>query len=378
MKTYIVKDLLSHNVLNEISDCCWWNVSFYFSPFWKSVNIFSVSGVHEACMIKQGKPLCHVFVNKHHHEYNQSDKYEVLAPVDGIYYHMYKSTIRGANNDAVFYQFDTYKEFADYCVDNFFSYQIKEDEFDDSKQIIWKQGAYLFSKGWNKGYVSFDVEGNATGIFFKFSWDTKWRKRNEINVGDTFTILFDNKDKLSYVVKTKPKRASATSKNFQLMFPLTENALELLASEHIVAWKMEYSTGDEPDVSSENNEFDAAIFCSYIQKNLELFAQCGYHPEEKDIEKIQPADSKCFVYLMLDEANGYFKIGISNHPEYREHTLQSEKPSIRLLKAKEFPTRVIAEAIETALHKAYGAKRLRGEWFNLDAKEVEDVITTLS
>ena len=85
----------------------------------------------------------------------------------------------------------------------------------------------------------------------------------------------------------------------------------------------------------------------------------------------------CFVYLMVDTINGYHKIGISNHPEYREHTLQSEKPSIELLCAKEFPSRLIAEAIESALHKAYDSKRLRGEWFNLSPKDIQDIKDTL-
>ena len=84
------------------------------------------------------------------------------------------------------------------------------------------------------------------------------------------------------------------------------------------------------------------------------------------------------MYLMLDEANGYYKIGISNKPRYREHTLQSEKPSIQLICAKEYPNRRIAEAIESALHKAYSAEHMRGEWFNLTAKDVQEITQTLA
>jgi hypothetical protein len=72
------------------------------------------------------------------------------------------------------------------------------------------------------------------------------------------------------------------------------------------------------------------------------------------------------------------KIGISNRPEYRERTLQSEKPTIELLCAKQYPSRTIAEAIEGALHKAFGEKRLRGEWFNLSDQDVIDLKITLS
>ena len=80
---------------------------------------------------------------------------------------------------------------------------------------------------------------------------------------------------------------------------------------------------------------------------------------------------------MVDTTNGYHKIGISNNPEYREHTLQSEKPTIELLAAKQFPSRIIASAIESALHSAFGEKRLRGEWFDLTDQDVSDIKLTL-
>ena len=85
----------------------------------------------------------------------------------------------------------------------------------------------------------------------------------------------------------------------------------------------------------------------------------------------------CYVYLMLDNSNGYHKIGISNTPEYREKTLQSEKPSIEMLTCKKFPTRKIAEVIESALHTAYSQQRLRGEWFDLNEEDVAAIIETL-
>ena len=85
----------------------------------------------------------------------------------------------------------------------------------------------------------------------------------------------------------------------------------------------------------------------------------------------------CYVYLMKDTSNGYYKIGISNTPEYRERTLQSEKPSIEMIACKKFPTRKIAESIESALHTSYSQQRLRGEWFNLNDADVAAIIETL-
>ena len=94
-------------------------------------------------------------------------------------------------------------------------------------------------------------------------------------------------------------------------------------------------------------------------------------------ESIPKKDKSCSVYLMMDTTNNFHKIDISNNPKYREHTLQSDKPTIDLIVSKEYPTRLIAEAIESALHKIYNNKRIRGEWFNLDKEDVIHIKETL-
>lgn len=95
--------------------------------------------------------------------------------------------------------------------------------------------------------------------------------------------------------------------------------------------------------------------------------------KQKSKIKIVP----CFVYIMHDVKNGFYKIGISQTPKYRERTLQSEKPTIELICSKEYPSRKIAEAIEAALHKVYEESRIRGEWFELSDSDVELLIETL-
>nr|WP_236027380.1 GIY-YIG nuclease family protein [Gelidibacter pelagius] len=76
---------------------------------------------------------------------------------------------------------------------------------------------------------------------------------------------------------------------------------------------------------------------------------------------------------MKDLANGYYKIGISNNPTYREKTLQSEKPTIELIKSKLFSNRKVAVAFERSLHKTYENKRLRGEWFELSERDIKEI-----
>ncbi len=75
------------------------------------------------------------------------------------------------------------------------------------------------------------------------------------------------------------------------------------------------------------------------------------------------------TYLMLDKNTGLVKIGRSVHPKKREITLQSQKPTIILLK-------VCDANVESELHKKYAKKRKRGEWFNLSKAELKDIINS--
>lgn len=106
----------------------------------------------------------------------------------------------------------------------------------------------------------------------------------------------------------------------------------------------------------------------------------GYLDEEpvQEPEPVQVHTETCFVYLMHDTSNDFYKIGISKDPQYRERTLQSEKPTIEKICAKEFPTRQIAEALESALHKSFATKRIRGEWFSLTPDDIANVKATLA
>ena len=83
--------------------------------------------------------------------------------------------------------------------------------------------------------------------------------------------------------------------------------------------------------------------------------------------------TECYVYLMKDTANGRYKIGMSKKPEYRERTLQSEKPEITLICSKMYSSRDEARKIEKELHQRFKNNRIRGEWFNLSDSEVKNV-----
>ena len=122
-----------------------------------------------------------------------------------------------------------------------------------------------------------------------------------------------------------------------------------------------------------------ATFKRYVTAYKWALQEAGF-TFEKETQNVDDADVKldpCFVYLMCDSKNGYHKIGISKTPEYRERTLQSEKPTIEMVCAKEYPSRKIAEAIESALHKVYERERIRGEWFNLSKADIMMIQKTL-
>ena len=163
---------------------------------------------------------------------------------------------------------------------------------------------------------------------------------------------------------------------------LNTRDIEFLSCKKVIKWQLINDEGvvlEEsffPARKSHLTDFRRKVFQDYFIKYLSLYNDIKIGAEEDSkVEEI--TNSSCFVYLMVDTTNNFHKIGISNKPQYREHTLQSDKPTIELLCAKEYPTRIIAEAIESALHKAFASKRIRGEWFNLDVSEIEDIKKTL-
>lgn len=72
-----------------------------------------------------------------------------------------------------------------------------------------------------------------------------------------------------------------------------------------------------------------------------------------------------YLYLMKDNATGYYKIGYSSNPTVRESTLFSEKPSIELIQAWRATVNE-----EKELHDQFQEKRIRGEWFELEETDI--------
>jgi hypothetical protein len=91
------------------------------------------------------------------------------------------------------------------------------------------------------------------------------------------------------------------------------------------------------------------------------------HPDrEAVLAKRRENLQNSVAYIMYDEVTGYYKLGKSIRPSYRERTLQSEKPTIILIHT--FKT-----DCEKYLHLKYSNKRVRGEWFSLSNEDVVNI-----
>lgn len=74
-----------------------------------------------------------------------------------------------------------------------------------------------------------------------------------------------------------------------------------------------------------------------------------------------------YIYLLRNNRNNLYKIGRSIKPEFREKTIQSEEPEVEML----FISPITAPEKEKELHSIFKNKRVRGEWFDLDNKDIK-------
>lgn len=213
---------------------------------------------------------------------------------------------------------------------------------------------------------------------------------------DTLHLLLEDGTILTFSNFTRPIKNAGIGNSMITSTIMTVQDIKSLATNKLVKWNLINDEGivvvegtlpfyfhNYSDLKSDiyknmEQEIIQDFFASYMSLYDEIRDDEDYREDdESENEDITRSSSICYIYLMVDTTNNFHKIGISNNPKYREHTLQSEKPTIELLCAKEYPSRTIAEAFESALHRVYASKRIRGEWFNLDASDIEEIKQTL-
>jgi hypothetical protein len=223
-----------------------------------------------------------------------------------------------------------------------------------------------------------------------------FKKQHPFSKYDTIYFKMEDESVLSIEVPNTPYKRQFNGCDSEISIPISSKELNVLKSKKWESLKVVGKGGDisyvilnrfeESSISRtsttqfHNYEYPLSgeLFKSYVNQFVDLLGQLGIDLNEKSNNDSStslesPGNSlhdEVYVYLMVDTTNNFYKIGISNHPEYRERTLQSEKPTIEMICCKKFPTRELGRFFEQSLHRLYSSKRIRGEWFNLDETDV--------
>jgi len=400
-KLYII-DCISESDLENIGSYIWWKWSKNDQLEWKEY-YRSANSSYKAAIARKGDALIQIDTSSSEDEDEIKSilsSVTLYAPKDGLYVidnffsqreytedYWHDHSLYRPNelyDNSLLERFDSIDEWENHYFTNIqeYSYEIKEDLFEGKKCVKWfesnceKTHFYLQDYFYisHKCADSVYIEANEFGFFINYYWPKTKRSKSESSLGDSIIFSLENKELITFIAKDSPIKIGSS---LFYRFPISQRDLAKLCSYSIQAVKKTFANGDEPVVFA-CDLGQVNLFRIWLRKHVQILESLGYKAETEVVEEAPIVEGKCFVYLMLDEANGYYKIGISNKPNYRERTLQSEKPTIKLICAKEYPSRRIAEAIESALHKAYTAEHMRGEWFNLTAKDVQDITQTLA
>ncbi len=273
---------------------------------------------------------------------------------------------------------------------------IIKDEFTNSTIIEWDK---VSSKSINSAGIKMKSDNFITDFLFSFNYinsndnivfhfNPKQIKPKRF---DKVFFLFENGEQIQYEFIENPVsfKNRLNQKILRYKSLITKTELELFANSNLIKWKISLVSdkreifggeiGGDDFYQTKNNL--QIVIKKFAKEYIDLINNTISNYETTIFKQTEPelksTSDFCFVYLMQDTSNNYYKIGISNNPEYREKTLQSEKPTIEIITSKKFPVRNIAESIEKALHSNYSEKRLRGEWFKLNASDVDHIKETL-
>ena len=308
--------------------------------------------------------------------FERSKQCTVLSPIEGyIEYHQVPMTANGAR----FCIASIYKDY-NTLLEHEYAYKsvIKTDAFDNTKSIKWecvngKDYTQYLPLDRDSISISFNLNVDEPVLLVKYKY--------KVVRGTTLEILFDNDNKAILQFPLTGKISSDGS----FIIPLTSKDIDCFIANNVLIIRTRKGDIITDNSIDDTEQVSIMRFASAFKEAITPFIELNepqkspqHNNNDCAIETIdEENDDSCWVYLMQDLANNAYKIGISNNPEYREKTLQSEKPTIVKIAAKQFPTRDIARAIEASLHKVYEIRRIRGEWFRLEPNEVEDVKKSL-
>lgn len=247
-------------------------------------------------------------------------------------------------------------------------------------RIFLVSAPYIINSSKRASFINFEIQDSECLISFIHP-----KREYKLQSGDKITLLFSNNQVLEYKFNTSSKILDSIY-NIQKCV-LTEDELNCFCNEKFLKARIEFADGSEPRTYNFDEKDYFADICTlqHIYSNAFRKAVMNANitlptgkPEEEVASDDTSTASSCYVYLMFDTTTNFYKIGISNNPEYREKTLQSEKPTILKICSKKYPHRKIARAIEKALHETFQSCHVRGEWYNLSDGDVNMIIETLT
>lgn len=142
---------------------------------------------------------------------------------------------------------------------------------------------------------------------------------------------------------------------------LINNELYEICSDNTLLLKSAYEETPEGLVVDENADYEFVR----VPNGLDRIGKKWFEALENKVDV--PDRKPIKTYLMTDSNTGYTKIGASINPKIRERTLQSEKPTITLFA-------ICEDMIESELHMKFYEKQIRGEWFDLSKKDIDNLI----
>lgn len=273
---------------------------------------------------------------------------------------------------------------------------ISIDDFTGNKIIKWK------TVGCNKKVERLGIETRSLDdkILFEFSFNNIDKKDYivfnfipsdlKLMEGDLVSFLFEDARIIKFKINNPPYKISQY--RFENKVQIIDDEILHFEKGKFSRWKITSEKTNYEIIGGKGYEYSG--YKSSINLNFVIQKLAKEYRElvRKEIPDYKPLleynivtsqnsiieIEECYVYLMIDTLNQYHKIGISNKPSWREKTLQSEKPSIELIASKKFVSRRIALSIEKSFHNTFADKRVRGEWFQLDSFDVEEIRITLT
>lgn len=263
----------------------------------------------------------------------------------------------------------------------YFTYDLEIDKITNTARVVWETEA-ICRYGEQVGAFELNIKSNHPCLHFRY-------KGFRLNVNDRLFFVDEKGNPIINLTVVRSEHKFKTQyKEVDIL--LSDTDIKALKNSQLSKIAIIFANEDSRITLNEcpfNSPYDLSDAVLPYHKAFQLYldaycsaleiAEISYQSDVKQAS-CEIATDHCHVYLMKDLRNGYHKIGISKDPQYREKTLQSEQPEIEMICHKRYPSRKIAEAIEAALHKAYGEQRIRGEWFNLTATDVQMLRETLS